>query len=70
MSKQMRISDTAYEEIKRLVDEYDVDRKSIMNTSIVLLKCIIENNTKTIEFIDADGEKVSMPVPLLFKKRK
>ena len=70
MSKQMRVSDAVYDEIKRLIKEYDVDRRSVLNTSMVLMKCIIENNAEYIEFIDKNNKRVSIPVPILFKEKR
>lgn len=68
MSKQMRISSVIYDEISRLSEEYDIDRKSILNASIVLLKCIMKNNADFVEFVDKNNQRISMPVPILFKK--
>lgn len=69
MSKQIRVSDAIYDEINRLVKEYDADRKSLLNTALTIMRCIIENDAKSIEFVNDSSDKISMPVPILFKKK-
>lgn len=70
MSKQIRISDTAFDEIKKLAEEYDVDRGIFISASLVLIKAIIENKASSIKFINDKGIATSMPVPLVYKKNE
>ena len=69
-SKQLRVSNSAFDEIKRFADEFDIDKRTFISASIVLLKAIIEHDASSIKFENDNGEQISMPVPLVFKRKK
>jgi len=69
MSKQIRVSDAVFNELKQLASEYDIDKRTFMNVSIVLIKQIVEHNAVTVELVSKDGSRTSMGVPLVFEKK-
>lgn len=68
MSKQIRVSDAIHSEIDRMIKKYKMDRKSLVNSAIVMLKCILENDPKFIDLTTNDGEKIRIPSPIIVNK--
>jgi len=67
-NKQMRVQDAVHEEISRLSKAFGVDKQTILNTSIAIMKQILETGTETVEVMDHGTKKV-IPVLLLSKKK-
>jgi len=68
-NKQMRVQDAVHEEISRLSKAFGVDKQTILNTSIAIMKQILETGTETVEVIDSNGTKRIIPVPLVSRKK-
>lgn len=68
--KQIRISDTVFEEIQKMAEEYDLDKRSIMNAAVILFRCMLSSGAVAIRFLREDGTTITtMPAPIVFKKR-
>lgn len=67
-NKQMRVQDAVHEEIAKLSKTFGVDRQTLLNSSLVLMKWILENKATSIEITDADGNKKSIIVPVIASK--
>jgi len=68
-TKQIRVSDAVIKTLDDLAEEYDIDRKSLVNVSLVIMKWALENKANTIEITDAEGVKKSMIIPLIVGKK-
>ena len=68
-NKQMRVQDAVHEEIARLSKAFGVDKQTILNTSIAIMRQILETGTQTIEVIDHDGTKRIISMPLVSRKK-
>lgn len=68
MSKQIRVSDAMFNELKRMSSEFDADKRSLLNAAIILLRCAVESNALTVEFVNGDN-RTSIPIPLVFEKK-
>ena len=67
--KQIRISDSVFEEIQKLSEEYDLDKRSIMGAAIVLLRGLLTKGADGVDFVK-NGIKIGdMPAPIVFKKK-
>ncbi len=69
MSKQIRVSDAMFDELKRMSAKFDTDKRNLLNAAIVLLNHALENDASVVEFISGE-DRVSMPVPLIFKRKR
>lgn len=67
-TKNMRVQEALLKEIDRMSKEFGVDRKTLLNASMIILKCVMEHGAIKIDVIDEDGDVKSMPVPLVFSK--
>lgn len=68
-NKQMRVQDAVHEEISRLSKAFGVDKQTILNTSIAIMKQILEAGAETVEVVDHNDTRRIIPVPLVSRKK-
>ena len=67
-NKQMRVQDAVHGEIAKLSKDFGIDRQTLLNSSLVLMKWVLENKATSIEITDAGGNKKSIIVPVIASK--
>jgi hypothetical protein len=66
--KMMRTPQAVVEELASLSKQFGVDRKVLLNASLVILRCIMEKGAASMDIICEDGEAHNIPVPFVFSK--
>lgn len=66
--KMMRTPQVVVDGLAELSKKYGVDRKVLLNASLVILRCIMERGAISIDIISENGELRNIPVPLVFDR--
>lgn len=66
--RMMRTPPAIVDGLAELSKQYGVDRKVLLNASLVILRCIMERGASSIDIIGSNGESYNIPVPFVFEK--
>lgn len=70
MSRQIRVSEACAQYITDLSSQYGVDKKTLLNVAILLMKNVMEYNAESIQIVDENEKEHTIIVPLVYNKKK